>query len=74
VIEGLGAPSQYLHVLLRHRPFSIARCHSAAARARQEDLSLAELAELIEQLPQIDWSPAIEAVARAERQRAAAFA
>jgi hypothetical protein len=40
----------------------------------RKDLSLAELADLIEQLPQIDWSPAIEAAARAERQPAAAFA
>jgi hypothetical protein len=38
------------------------------------DLSLAELGELVEQFPQIDWSSAIEAAARDERKRAATVA
>lgn len=36
-------------------------------------LSLTEIGALVKQLPQLDWSPVIEAAAREERRRAAAY-
>jgi hypothetical protein len=40
---------------------------------RERHLSLAELGELVEQFPQIDWSSAFEAAARDEQRRYAAL-
>jgi hypothetical protein len=40
---------------------------------RERRLSLAELGELVEQFPQIDWSSAFEAAARDEQRRYAAL-
>lgn len=48
------------------------RARKAAPRA-PATLSLAEIGELVEQLPAIDWSPVIAAAARDEHRRAVAY-
>ena len=43
----------------------------ARAGGPDRGLTLVEIGELVEQFPQLDWSPVIEAAAREERARAA---